>query len=37
MAYSKAKLESSGDEAFPYSQLFCIGNSSDKCLPIWTS
>jgi hypothetical protein len=36
MAYSKAKLESSGDKACPCFRALCIGNMSDRYLPIWT-
>jgi hypothetical protein len=36
MAYSAAKLKSSGDRESPYFRPFCIGNLSDKCLPIRT-
>jgi hypothetical protein len=36
MAYSKAKLKSSGDRASPCFRPFWIGNLSDKCLPIRT-
>jgi hypothetical protein len=35
MAYSKAKLKSSGDRASPYFRPFWIGKLSEKCLPIW--
>jgi hypothetical protein len=34
MAYSKAKLKSSGDRASPCFRPFWIGKLSDKCLPI---
>jgi hypothetical protein len=34
MAYSKAKLKSSGDKAFPCFRPFWIGKLSDKCLVI---
>jgi hypothetical protein len=34
MAYSKAKLKSSGDKAYPCFRPFCIGKLSDKYLPI---
>jgi hypothetical protein len=37
MAYYKAMLISSGDEASPCFRPFWIGKVSDKCLPIWTS
>jgi hypothetical protein len=33
MAYSKAKLKSSGDKASPCFRPFWIGKLSDKCLP----
>jgi hypothetical protein len=36
MAYSKAKLKSSGDKVSPYFRPFWIGRLSNKCLPIWT-
>jgi hypothetical protein len=36
MAYSKAKLNSSGDKASPCFRPFWIGKLSDKCLPILT-
>jgi hypothetical protein len=36
MAYSKAKLKSTGDRVSPCFRPFCIGKLSDKCLPIWT-
>jgi hypothetical protein len=36
MAYSKAKLKSSGDKASLYFIPVWIGNLSDKCLPIRT-
>jgi hypothetical protein len=36
MAYSKAKLKSSGDKASPCFRPFWIGKLSDKCLPIRT-
>jgi hypothetical protein len=31
MAYSKAKLKSRNDKAYPYFRPFWIGNLSDKC------
>jgi hypothetical protein len=34
MAYSKAKLKSSGDKASPCFKPFWTGKLSDKCLPI---
>jgi hypothetical protein len=34
MAYSKARLESSGDRASPCFRPFWIGKLSDKCLPM---
>jgi hypothetical protein len=34
MAYSTAKLKSSGDRATPYFRQFWIGKLSDKYLPI---
>jgi hypothetical protein len=37
MAYSKAKLKSSGDKASPCFRPVWIGKLSDKCLPIRTS
>jgi hypothetical protein len=37
MAYSKAKLKSSGDRASPCSRPIWIGKLSDKCLLLWTS
>jgi hypothetical protein len=37
MAYSKAKLESSGDKASHCFRPFWIGQLSHKCLPIQTS
>jgi hypothetical protein len=36
MAYSKAKLKSSGERASPCFKLFLIGNLSDTFLPTWT-
>jgi hypothetical protein len=36
MAYSKAKLKSSGDRGSPCFRPFWIGKLSDKCLPIRT-
>jgi hypothetical protein len=36
MAYSKAKLKSSGDRTSPWFRPFWIGKLSDKCLPIQT-
>jgi hypothetical protein len=36
MAYSKAKLKSSGDKASPCFRPFWIGKLSDRCLPIRT-
>jgi hypothetical protein len=36
MAYSKAKLESSGDKASACFRPFWIGKLSDKCLPVWS-
>jgi hypothetical protein len=36
MAYSKAKLKSSGNKASPYFRPFWIGKLSYKCLPIRT-
>jgi hypothetical protein len=36
MAYSKAKLKSSGNKASPCFRPFWIGKLSDKCLPIQT-
>jgi hypothetical protein len=36
MAYSKAKLKSSGDKASSCFSPFWIGKLSDKCLPIQT-
>jgi hypothetical protein len=36
MAYSKAKLKSSGDKASPCFRPFWIEKLSDKCLPIRT-
>jgi hypothetical protein len=36
MAYSKAKLKSSGDKASPCFRPFWIGKLSAKCLPIQT-
>jgi hypothetical protein len=36
MAYSKAKLKSSGDTASPYFKPFLIGNLSGKFLPTRT-
>jgi hypothetical protein len=36
MAYSKAKLKSSGEGASPYFRPFWMGKLSDKFLPIKT-
>jgi hypothetical protein len=36
MVYSKAKLKSSDDRAFPFFKPFLIGNMSDKFLPTQT-
>jgi hypothetical protein len=36
MAYSEAKLKSSGDRASVCFRPFCIVKLSDKCLPIRT-
>jgi hypothetical protein len=36
MAYSKAKLKSSGDRASPCFGPFWIGKLPEKCLPAWT-
>jgi hypothetical protein len=36
MAYSTAKLKSSGDRASPCFRPFWIGKLWDKCLPIQT-
>jgi hypothetical protein len=36
MAYSKAKLKSSGDGAYHCFRPFWTGKLSDKCLPIQT-
>jgi hypothetical protein len=37
MAYSKAKLKSSGDKASPCFRPFWMGKLSHKCLPLQTS
>jgi hypothetical protein len=37
MAYSKAKLKSSGDKASPCFRPFWIGKLSDKCSPIFST
>ena len=37
MAYSEAKLESSGDKASSCCRPFWLGKLSNKCLPMWTS
>jgi hypothetical protein len=36
MAYSKAKLKSSGDKSSPYFRPFWIGKLSEKYLRVWT-
>jgi hypothetical protein len=36
MTYSKAKLKSSGNKAYPCFRPFWVAKLTDKCLPIWT-